>query len=171
MLVDLLFFGLLFVSFARARLKDPRGFDQAQDRLVTGIGFANLLILLTSSWLVAVAVRCARHGEVQVARRLLIAAVASGTAFVVLKGLEYYLDVSAGAGFVSQRFFTYYFVLTGLHCLHVIVGTLVLAKLADGSTQRSDGSGNVTRLETGATFWHLVDLLWVVIFPTLYLAR
>jgi nitric oxide reductase NorE protein len=169
-LVDLLFFGLLLGSFVRARAQHLAGFEHGQAVLVAGIGFANLMILLTSSWFAAVAVQCLRRGEHGLAGQLLRSAAGCGAVFAGLKIIEYSVDLRGGLG-SADGFFTYYFVLTGLHFVHVVVGTVVLLVLARGVGGDSDVSRTIVRVETGTAFWHLVDLLWVVIFPTLYLAR
>lgn len=169
-LVDLVFFGLLLGSFVHARGKHVAGFDHGQAKLVAGIGFVNLIVLLTSSWFAAVAVHSLRRGERYVAAQLLRCAAVCGVAFAGLKIVEYSVDLRGGVG-GADGFFTFYFVLTGLHFLHVVVGTAVLLLLARGVLDEGDKTRSVIRVETGTAFWHLVDLLWVAIFPTLYLAR
>jgi nitric oxide reductase NorE protein len=170
-LADLAFFGLLLGSYVHARARHPQSFDRAQDALVVGLGYTNMVVLLTSSWFVAVAVRCVRTGDIGIARKLLLTGAFCGAVFAALKVLEYGLDLGAGAGSTGGGFFTYYAVLTGLHFVHVLVGVTVLWTLARRMTAPVDPSRLVVRVETGTIFWHLVDLLWVIIFATLYLAR
>jgi nitric oxide reductase NorE protein len=168
---DLAVFALFFVSFARDRGRDPALFEQARQTLDAGIGGVNTLILLTSSWFVALAVQAAQAGAVRRIPRLLACAVACGFTFAALKVIEYADRLRAGTSMLTNDFYMYYFTLTGIHLLHVLAGTFILLFLWNRARAGAYGRGTCAGLQGGATFWHMVDLLWVVIFPLLYLLR
>ncbi len=168
---DLTVFGLFFVSFVRDRGRDAALFEQARQTLDADIGGVNTLILLTSSWFVALAVQAAQAGAARRIPRLLAWAAACGLAFAVLKVIEYAHELRAGTSMLTNDFYMYYFTLTGIHLLHVAAGTVILLILWSKARAGAYGSGNCAGLESGATFWHMVDLLWVVIFPLLYLLK
>jgi len=168
---DLTVFGLFFVSFVRDRGRDAALFEQARQTLDADIGGVNTLILLTSSWFVALAVQAAQAGAARRIPRLLAWAAACGLAFAVLKVIEYAHKLRAGTSMLTNDFYMYYFTLTGIHLLHVAAGAVILLILWSKARAGAYGSGNCAGLESGATFWHMVDLLWVVIFPLLYLLK
>jgi nitric oxide reductase NorE protein len=167
---DLLLFGVLFTTYLGSRSGDPEPFAQSQALLHTDIGVINTLLLLTSSLCVVLALRASRSGPRAVAPRLVAVALACGLGFVALKAVEYHREVAAGADPSRDDFFLWYFILTGLHLGHVIIGlgllTLVLATTRSGE-ELQPGTRRV--VEGCACFWHLVDLLWLVLFPLLYL--
>ena len=168
---DLTVFGLFFVSFVRDRGRDAALFEQARQTLDADIGGVNTLILLTSSWFVALAVQAAQAGAARRIPRLLAWAAVCGLAFAVLKVSEYAHKLRAGTSMLTNDFYMYYFTLTGIHLLHVAAGTVILLILWSKARAGAYGRGNCAGLESGATFWHMVDLLWVVIFPLLYLLK
>jgi nitric oxide reductase NorE protein len=94
-----------------------------------------------------------------------------GLAFTVAKAIEYTGKFGHGVGISTNNFYMYYFTLTGIHLAHVVAGTFVLALLWTKSRKGAYDSKNVRPLEIGATYWHMVDLLWIMVFPLLYLLR
>jgi len=166
---DLAMFTLMFVTFAVARDNDVAGFDSARLLLDADRGGVNTLILLTSSACIASALGALRRGAIGVARRWIAAGLLGGLAFVVLKSAEYVTGIRAGHTPADSEFFVYYFALTGVHLGHVVAGCLLLAAFWVRFGRRP--GGGVTGFETAAVFWHLVDFLWLLIFPLLYLVR
>jgi nitric oxide reductase NorE protein len=156
-------FGLALLGYAGARVRDPAGFAAAQDTLDRLAGTINTAILLTSGLFAALANTAARGGRRDRARALLGAAGALGVAFLVVKGFEYAREFAAGADIDSNGFFTLYFLVTGFHALHVALGLIILAIVAKSAAPEA--------IETGTAFWHMVDLIWVVVFPCFYLLR
>ncbi|HEX4189506.1 MAG TPA: cytochrome c oxidase subunit 3 [Marmoricola sp.] len=166
---DMVVFGVFFTTFLIQRGHAPQLFDRSRQTLNLGIGLANTLVLLTSSLLVATGVRALRDGANQLARRLLVAAFGCGVLFVGLKAVEYTQKVHQGHGPGTNNFYLYYFILTGLHLFHVVIGLGALGFLI-----RQTGRPELTErrwmvVEGAACFWHLVDLLWIFLFPLLYL--
>jgi nitric oxide reductase NorE protein len=165
---ELFVFSLFFVTISITRNADPDGFLLAQSTLNRSLGLANTLLLLTSSLFVALAVQ--RFGE----RReggsaLLHAAMGCGCGFVIIKVVEYWEKIVAGVTFTSAEFFTFYFAFTGIHLAHVLLGLGVLVFI-EVVARRPLTPKSIGMIECGAIFWHLVDLLWIVLFALFYLA-
>jgi nitric oxide reductase NorE protein len=126
---------------------------------------------VTSSLLLALAVRSAHRGELRTARWLVAGTIALGLAFAVVKVADYAIEVESGHTLSTNAFFMYYFVITGIHLLHLIVGVIALTVIVFGLRGVGDPGRNRIVFECGASYWHLIDLLWMFIFPLLYLAR
>ena len=168
---DMAMFGLLFVSFVIDRGKQIAAYEASRQFLNPNIGGLNTLILLSSSWLVALAVDATKKNDSLRASRCLMGGIACGLAFGVSKAFEYTEKLRAGISLLSNPFFTYYFALTGIHLLHVAAGTVVLVVLLGKTRRGAYGRGNCAGLENGASYWHMVDLLWIMLFPLLYLMK
>jgi nitric oxide reductase NorE protein len=162
-LCEVITFGLMLLAFVVARAVQPRVFAAGQALLDPALGGANTLVLMTSGWLTALSVEASEAGQRGRARLRLTGAMALGGVFVVLKLLEYRDKFETGIGVETDTFFTLYFLLTGFHLLHVVMGIVVLAVVA-----WRDSTEN---LRTGAAFWHMVDLVWVVMYAIIYLVR
>lgn len=160
---ELAVFGLLLGAFAVARAVNPSVFATGQALLDPGLAGANTLVLVTSGWAAARGVLAAREDRSPACRRWLLLAIALGGAFVAIKLMEYANEVAAGAGLETSTFFTLYFLLTGFHLLHVALGMVILAVVSRGVAPAA--------VETGTSFWHMVDLVWVVMSPIIYLVR
>lgn len=170
-LAELLAFGILFLAFAVSRLRHPDVFAASQPTLDTSAGLANTLLLITGSWCVANAVQAAGCHRRPTTLRWLLAAQACGAAFVVLKLSEYADKAAAGIDLETNVFYMFYFFLTGFHFLHVLAAMVFLAFLSVSVWRCQQVSQQVHALETGAAFWHMVDLLWIVLFPLVYIVR
>ncbi|BAI75502.1 cytochrome C oxidase, subunit III (plasmid) [Azospirillum sp. B510] len=163
---ELAVFGVAFLGFAVARLLDPATFAAGQAHLNGTAGALNTMVLVTSGYLAAKGVAAARRGAVPQARRAMLVAAAVGSVFLAVKAVEYSATLGAGLTIDSDGFFTLYFLLTGFHALHVMLGIIILLLVA-----RSGPDTLVENLETGAAFWHMVDLVWVILYPLVYLIR
>jgi len=168
---DLAIFSLFFLTYLYYRGDDVALFFASQQQLSLTFGTINTVLMLTSSWFVASAVHGVRRSQQGVARVCLLLAIACGAGFGVVKVFEYGEKIRAGLTLNSNDFYIYYYMLTGIHLLHVLIGTGVLIYL-----YRVVGSGcrdavAIRNLESGASFWHVVDVLWIVLFALLYLVR
>lgn len=170
-LADMCFFGVLFVSFMQERIKQGAPFETARHTLNPDFGGINTLILLTSSWFVVLAVDAAKRDRIAEIPRFLLAALLLGFAFGVSKAIEYGGKLAAGITPMSNDFYMFYFSLTGIHLLHVIGGCAMLTVFWLKARKGEFGSKRMTVLESGATYWHMVDLLWIFLFPLLYLLK
>ena len=171
--LDITSFGLFFVVFMFERMANATLFDQSAQRLNPELGFLNACILITSSWLVAWANMAGRKGELALARRLLLSAMAVAACFGVVKTYEYVEKFSAGLSVATNEFFTFYFALTGIHFVHYVIGMILLGVLAKGPSPYgppAEMASNYRKwLDGGSLYWHMVDLLWIFIFSLLYL--
>jgi len=169
---DLLIFAAAFAAFLYERTDDPVLFDRSQQALDQTYGIVNTFVLLASSLLVVVAMRAVRAGRPALAGRLVLGALGCGALFVALKGLDYVDRIQSGAAPAANPFDMYYFVMTGMHLFHVVLGLAVL--VAVHRLVRRPGIPTTSQaafVEGGACFWHMVDLLWLLIFPLLYLVH
>lgn len=171
-LIDMSVFALLFLSYVLERVNQPALFARSQQVLDVRLGLINMVVLLTSSWLVALAVHAARENRQKLAARFLSLAFVCGLTFAVIKVFEYTLKFQAGISMLTNDFFMFYFIMTFIHFLHVLAGMVVLAIMAMKARRGGyGGEEHVQGLEVGATYWHMVDLLWVMLFPLLYMAN
>lgn len=166
---DMVVFQIFFSTFLHARGKAPGLFDQSRRTLELGIGIANTVVLLTSSLLVATAMTALRRDARDPARRLVLGAASLGLVFVGLKAVEYTLAVRAGHPLSTNTFFLYYFILTGLHLFHVTIGIGALLFVSTQTRRVKPGTTRMAVVEGAGCFWHMVDLLWIFLFPLLYL--
>lgn len=169
LLGDMLVFAAFFATFMVERSKAPEVFDTARKTPHVNIGLINTLVLLTSSLFVVAAIGALRAGASAIAARALVIAAACGVVFVALKVTEYVLLVQTGHTAGVNHFYLYYFILTGLHLLHVCIGILVLVLMFAQTRRTQLSPTRLAVIEGGGCFWHLVDLLWIVLFPLLYL--
>ena len=160
-LSELAVFGALFGGFAAIRLLKPEIYVPSQaglDPIAAGIA---TLALVTSGWLAARALETVRRGGNP--RPMLLGAIAAGSAFLIAKFHEYADKFEQGIGIDTNAFWTLYYLATGFHALHVVLGIAIL-----GLVCRFAGVRNV---ETGTAFWHMVDVIWIVLYPIVYLVR
>ncbi|MGX0902429.1 nitric oxide reductase NorE protein [Roseovarius sp. MBR-79] len=160
---ELLVFGAGLAALSSMRLTDPAGFAEAQAHLNRAGAALNTVVLVTSGCLAALAVRAAQSGREGRKRALLAGAMVLGVVFLVIKGQEYAAKSAQGIDWETHPFFTFYYLLTGFHAAHVVAGIVLLGLVAVLRDPRAT--------ETGAAFWHMVDLVWVLLFPVVYLIR
>ncbi len=176
--VELITFGLLFLGYAFSRRADVQLFNDSQQLLNQTSGFINTIILISSSYFVVKAVASIKSMTKEsikesslTASRWLLSAIIFGAAFVIIKLSEFIHIFGEGITLSTNKFFMFYLLLTLFHFMHVMLGSMILFIIykktkAQGYTQ-DDCSG----METGASYWHMVDLLWIVLFPLIYIIR
>lgn len=160
---ELVVFAAGLMAFLGVRLTDPTGFAEAQRHLDATAAGINTILLVTSGWIAALAQQAGTGGRLARARLLLAGAAFLGAVFLLIKGREYAAKSALGIDIDTHPFFTFYYLLTGFHALHVVAGIVILAIVAWKATPRN--------LEAGTAFWHMVDLVWVLLFPIIYLLR
>jgi len=167
------FESLLFTSYLCVylffRTQDQRAFLEAQSALTLPLGILDTIILLTSSWSIARCVQCAGAGRHRVARRLALTTIGLGALFLALKMVEWVHLIRSGHTITSRDFMQYFFFLTGMHAIHVLIGFVVLGVLVFNLSDAQRYSQQT--VETCSTYWHTVDLFWVLIFAMLYIVR
>jgi len=168
---DLGVFAVFFATFLVYRAQDVALYATSQQTLQRGLGLLNTGLLLTSSLCVALAVVDVRERRPARAVQLLAAAFACGAGFAVSKAFEWGAKIRAGITLNTDEFYSFYFMFTGIHLLHLLIGLGVLGYLMARLRRAEAGAAPVSAMEAGGAFWHLVDLLWVVLFALLYLLR
>jgi nitric oxide reductase NorE protein len=168
---DMFAFSAFFAVFLLHRAQNVALFSASQATLDRRFGLLNTALLLTSSLFVARAVIAARAGARPLSARLLMFALGCGGGFVVSKAFEWGSKIAAGITLNSNEFYSFYYMFTGIHLLHVLVGMGVLIYLLARSRRGDPGASYVAAMEGGGAFWHMVDLIWVVLFALFYLLR
>jgi nitric oxide reductase NorE protein len=168
---DSVIFAILFLTFMQDRLKNPALFEASRHTLNMNLGGIDTMILLTSSWSVALAIQALKRDLIERVPRYLLGGVLTGLMFVVSKSIEYFQKFAHGLTPGTNPFYMWYFTLTGIHLAHVLLGTSLLTFLWVRSRSGAFSSSHRAVPESVASFWHLVDLLWIVLFPLLYLMR
>jgi cytochrome c oxidase subunit III len=180
---EALLFAGLFGLYTAYRTLHSAAFAQASHQSDALLGTANTLVLITSSFTVAWAVHSIRKGRPRAAVLSLGITLALAVAFLVIKGVEYSHHFASGiypgayysshelTGSGPKLFFTLYYFMTGLHALHVIAGMMVLAWIAVLTLRGRFSAHRYAAVENGALYWHLVDLIWIFLWPLFYLIR
>lgn len=178
---ELLFFGAFFVLYAALRAEHPAGFAEGVRHAEDVIGAINTFVLLTGSYFVATALRAMRAEQRKSATIRLVVTTVLAILFLALKTLEYARHVQAGmipGGGTSffgahptpglESYVALYWVTTGAHALHVLVGAVVMGALAGGVAR---GHARAHHVALGGLYWHLVDVIWLFVWPLFYLLR
>ena len=168
-LFETLLFTGYFSVYLVSRTQDRELYLQSQADLDLRIGVFNTIALLLSSWAIARCVQAARAGEYRSAMLNALPDDLFGLVFLVSKILEWVNEIRMGNTFTSNEFFQHYFFLTSIHCIHVLIGFVVLGVLVYQLWSPHRRSQQL--VETCATYWHTIDFLWVLIFALLYVVR
>ncbi len=168
-----LFETLVFTSYLAVylynRTQHPEQFLRAQSHLSLSAGVFDTIVLLTSSWAVARCVQSARTGAWAAAMRHAALTGGLGVVFLVSKIFEWVHAIRQGYGFTNDEFFSYYYFLTAIHAMHLLIGFVAVGIIV--YQLRSPARRSQQLIETAATYWHTVDYLWIVIFALLYIVR
>jgi nitric oxide reductase NorE protein len=164
-------FAMFFLVFVYYRGCDTPLYARSQSTLNQGFGVLNTLLLLTSSWFVALAVQAARENRATQSFKLLALAFLCGLGFVTVKIFEYAEKMRAGITLETNDFYMYYYIFTGIHLVHVLIGMGVLVYLQKKARAAHYDAKTIGVMESGASFWHLVDILWLILFALLYLMK
>ena len=181
LITELLLFGGLFISYTVYRYRYPAVFAEASGHLDTVIGTVNTAVLIVSSLGMALAVYGAQTAK---RKRLLIGlavAIVFGSLFMAIKGLEYYhhyqnhefpglaFDYTVPNAHAMQIFFFLYFAMTGLHAIHLTIGIVMVCIILFQAYRRAYSPEYYTPVENAGLYWHFVDIVWIFLFPLLYL--
>lgn len=168
-LADMVVFCMLFAGFMTERMNQLALFDQSALTLDVHLGVLNTLILVTSGLCVVLAVHAAHTGRRGATRLWLMMSFLVGAGFGVTKLIEYSSKIGHGITMHTNDFYMFYYALTGAHFLHFIGGMIMLAVLWFMAGREPVNGRLFGVIESGALYWHMVDLLWIFIFPMLYL--
>ena len=174
---EMLFFGAVFMAFSFTRSLNVAEFQTAARETEIAYGAANTVVLVTSSLSMTLAIRAARIADRSLAARLLAATACLGAFFLVIKGFEYHddlrrhlypaLDFALGEN-AAQIFWAFYWIMTGVHALHLAIGIGLASRLA-WLVRGQRLSLESPQLEVTSLYWHLVDAFWLLVFPVLYI--
>ena len=181
LVTEVLFFGGLFATYAIYRAWYPEAFAAASHELDVTLGTINTVVLITSSLTMALAVHAAQLGQRKLVLVFLAATMILGTAFLGIKSVEYYHKFAEhhvpGPGFQFERehfrhaqlFFSLYFIMTGLHALHMVIGLGVMLVMFWWAWRGTITAEYYSPVEISGLYWHFVDIVWIFLFPLLYL--
>jgi nitric oxide reductase NorE protein len=170
-IADLAAFAMFFLIFSLGRMAAPDLYEESRQHLDINLGVLNTLILLTSSYFMVKAVESARAGERRAVIRNLLLTIGVGLGFAITKAIEYKAKGAAGIGLTTNEFYTYYFAFTGIHFLHFAIGIGALVMMVLKARADALDDKFITWIESVGCYWHMVDLLWIMLFPMLYLLR
>ena len=169
--MELLVFAIAFIAYAVSRAQNLALFNEFQLTLNKEYGAINTIFLITSSYFVIRAVHAIKLDNVKGCINNINIALGFGTAFLLLKSLEYYEKFSAGVSLSTNTFYMFYLSLTMFHFLHVILGMVILLAVMIKAKRGYYSAENYFGVETGASYWHMVDLVWIILFPLVYIIR
>ena len=163
---EIVIFGGLLGSYIMHRLGHPEFGDYAS-HTNTWIGAFNTLVLLTSSLTAVLAHQAAENKDGEKAFRLLMCTIAGALTFVLVKSVEWTIEITSGYTITTNAFWSFYYTAAGLHALHVIAGAIIMAFVAVDARQGKE----LQRVELVGIYWHFVDVVWIFLFPLLYIAK
>ena len=182
LVTEIMFFGGLFMAYLVYRHASPMGFQEASAHLSIGWGTANTAILIVSSLTMAFAVRAAQTSQPAKTQVFwLLATMALGAAFLGIKAIEYTgkfrEHIVPGPNFVwhgvypkpAEQFYSLYFAMTGLHALHMVIGIGIMTVITVMAWRKTFDREYYTPVEVAGLYWHFVDIVWIFLFPLLYL--
>jgi nitric oxide reductase NorE protein len=157
--------------FVHERGRDVAGFDHARRTLNLAVGTIGTLSLLVGSMLVVAGASALRRGRHTVAARAFRLTLACGAVFAAMKAVEYVHQATAGHTPSTNPFYMYFYVLSGIHLVHVAVATVLVMLMRAVARRPAADARGLRFVESAAIFWHLVDLLWLMLFALFYLMR
>ncbi len=164
--LELITFGVALISMVVTNNENPELFHNSRLKLSVAIGTINTVFLVTSGFFMAKSVAELKNQNIKTSSLFLRLTMLGGLLFLALKSVEYYFKIEAGLTINYNTFFTYYWLLTLFHVVHVIVGLVILLIVGRGIKKNKT---NLEDFEAGATFWHMCDLIWLLLFPIIYL--
>ncbi|TDE51137.1 cytochrome c oxidase subunit 3 [Flavobacterium sp. GT3P67] len=166
--LELITFGMALVVFVYYGKEQPELFHQSRLQLNSTFGAINTIFLLTSGFFMANAVLEFKNNNRLKSSLYFKLTMLGGTLFLILKGVEYYHKMESGITPETNVFFTFYWLLTAFHLIHVIMGLVILIWTNYGMMKKKSDTG-IDDVEACAAFWHICDLIWLLLFPILYL--
>lgn len=167
-ILELITFGVALIAMAFYAKDDPVLFHDSRMQLNVSIGTANTVILLTSGFFMANAVYEFRQKNKTKVKTYMLITMLFGVGFLILKAIEYSSKIDAGLLMSTNDFFLFYWLLTLFHVVHVLIGLTILAFIYFGMKKKNEDT-KIEDMEAAAAFWHLCDLIWLLLFPVIYL--
>lgn len=166
--LELITFGAALIAMAYYGNQELEIFQDSSLKLSKTFGMINTIFLLTSGFLMAISVTELKKGNKKKFEKLLLLTMFFGVLFLGLKSFEYYEKISEGLDLNYNTFFTFYWMLTLFHVIHVIVGLVILTSVYFG-IRKENSTTSIEDVESSAAFWHMCDLIWMLLFPVIYL--
>jgi nitric oxide reductase NorE protein len=166
--LELITFGMALVAFVYYGHQEPEVFHQSRLQLNTTMGAINTVFLLTSGFFMATAVHQFKEKNIAKSSFYFKLTMLGGLFFLILKSIEYYHKIESGISLETNMFFSFYWMLTAFHLIHVIMGMVILMWTNYGMTKKNSDTA-IEDVEACAAFWHMCDLIWLLLFPVLYL--
>jgi nitric oxide reductase NorE protein len=167
-LAELTVFAILFIGFAVAEQLNPEMFIEGKAKLHQIAGLINTLTLITSSFFVALALSAMHKGDGKKSAKLLVVAKLVASFYIAVKLWEYLSLFDQNIDIETNTFFTLYFMITFFHLMHILLGMIILAFMAVKAAKNKYNTNNLSGFESGASYWHMVDMLWIILFPLIY---
>ena len=170
-LAELTVFAIFFIGFAVTEQLNLEMFAQGKEKLHKIAGLVNTLTLITSSFMVALALFATHEKKGKLSTNYLISGIFFAVIYLVVKSWEYLNLFAQDIDIETNTFFTLYFLITFFHYMHILLGVVILSYMAKKSYSGAyqTASENVSGFEAGASYWHMVDLVWIILFPLLYI--
>ena len=166
--LELFTFGIALIAMVYSGKETPELFHESSQYLNTTIGAVNTVFLIMSGFFMATSVHYLKQQKLHKTKLFLKLTMLGGFLFLALKGFEYYDKIDAGFNIGYNTFFSYYWMLTLFHVVHVLVGLVILASVHFGLSKANSTTKNED-VEASAAFWHMCDLIWLLLFPIIYL--
>ncbi len=167
---EIMVFGGFIATYVLFRAANDGAWAALAAHLSTPLAAFNTLILLTSSLTVVKALDGAHRADHAALRKYLLLTIILGVGFLCVKGVEYSIEITHGFTPLSGMFWAFYYTMTGLHGLHVLAGIVIHVVLLVSVSRQGAQFTGARRVEAGALYWHFVDVVWVFLFPLLYLS-
>ncbi len=164
---EIVIFGGLIVSYLMLRIQHLEAWGEYASHTNTVAGFINTVVLLTSSLFIVIAHQSVKEGKNQKAFKFIWFTIAMGGLFLLVKTYEYTSEISHGYTLRENIFWSFYYVATGLHAVHVTGGMIIMG-IISFAVKKGE---NLQRVEYIGIYWHFVDLVWIFLFPLLYIAK
>ncbi|MFK5958559.1 MAG: cytochrome c oxidase subunit 3 [Lutibacter sp.] len=166
--LELITFGAALVAMMVYGKQEPEMFHASRLHLNTTIGTINTIALITSGFFMALSVQYFKENNLKKSSLFLKLTMLGGVLFLVLKGFEYYEKIEVGLTIGYNTFFTFYWLLTLFHVIHLLVG-LVILLFMQHDLNKNKNNAKIEDVEASAAFWHMCDLIWLLLFPIIYL--
>lgn len=171
-ILELITFGIALIALVYYSKEDPELYHNSRLMLNSTYGAINTIFLLVSGFFMATTVHLFNAKKLKESKLFLSLTMLGGVLFLILKSIEYYYKIHSGLILDYNTFFSFYWLLTGFHVIHVVVGLIILSSIYFSLKQQIRTNNNNLKtedLEASAAFWHMCDLIWLMIFPVIYL--
>ncbi len=167
-LAELTVFAIFFIGFAVTEQLNPEMFSEGKKQLHPISGLINTIALITSSFFVALSLHAMHKSEGKKAAILIVIAQLIAVIYIGVKIWEYSSLFSQDIDIETNRFFMLYFMITFFHLMHVLLGMVILTYIGIKAFKNEYDASNISGFEAGASYWHMVDMLWIILFPLIY---